>query len=165
MRRIVFVLCLMWLTAILPAVAQADTRIGFVNTDRVFREAPIALAAQKRLEKEFAPRDAELQKMSRQIHDMQTDLDRNADTITGSDRSAKERDLANLSREYQRKLREFREDLNSRRNDELIKVQDRARKAIQSYAESEKYDVILEDAVYYNPKLDITDHIIHMLSQ
>ncbi len=157
--------CLIVLSFLLALPARADTRIGFVNTDRVFREAPIAQAAQKRLEKEFAPRDTELQKMARQIRDMQADLDRNGDTLSLADRNARERDLANLSAEYQRKLREFREDLNARRNEELIKVQDRARKAIQSYAESERYDLIVEDAVYYNPKIDITDHIIHMLSQ
>ena len=145
--------------------AMADMKIGFVNTDRVFREAPIAMAAQKKLEKEFAPRDAELQKMAKQAHDLQSQLEKDNDTLSDTDRRNKERDLANLNREYQRNLREFREDLNLRRNEELIKVQDRARKAIQAYGETEKYDVILEDAIYFSPKIDITDRIIHMLAQ
>ncbi len=145
--------------------AMADMKIGFVNTERVFREAPIAIAAQKRLEKEFAPRDAELQKMAKQARDLQSQLEKGSATLSDNDRRSKERDLANLNREYQRLLREFREDLNVRRNEELTKVQDRARKAIQSYGESEKYDVILEDAIYFSPKIDITDHIIHMLAQ
>lgn len=144
---------------------MADMKIGFVNTERVFREAPIAIAAQKRLEKEFAPRDAELQKMAKQARDLQSQLEKGSATLSDNDRRSKERDLANLNREYQRLLREFREDLNVRRNEELTKVQDRARKAIQSYGESEKYDVILEDAIYFSPKIDITDHIIHMLAQ
>lgn len=143
----------------------ADMRIGFVSTDRVMREAPIALAAQKRLEKEFAPRDAALQKLAKQVKDAQTQLDRDSTALSDSDRHGKERDLANLNLEYQRNLREFREDLNLRRNEELVKVQDRARKAIQAYAESEKYDLIVEDAVYYNPRIDITDRIIRMLAQ
>ncbi len=145
--------------------ALADMKIGFVNTERVFREAPIAIAAQKRLEKEFAPRDAELQKMAKQARDLQSQLEKGSAMLSDSDRRNKERDLANINREYQRLLREFREDLNVRRNEELTKVQDRARKAIQSYGESEKYDVILEDAIYFSPKIDITDHIIHMLTQ
>lgn len=144
---------------------MADMKIGFVNTERVFREAPIAIAAQKRLEKEFAPRDAELQKMARQARDLQSQLEKGSAMLSDSDRRNKERDLANINREYQRLLREFREDLNVRRNEELTKVQDRARKAIQSYGETEKYDVILEDAIYFSPKIDITDHIIHMLTQ
>lgn len=146
-------------------LVMADMKIGFVNTDRVFREAPIALAAQKKLEKEFAPRDIELQKMAKQAHDLQIQLEKDNDTLSDTDRRNKERDLANINREYQRSLREFREDLNLRRNEELIKVQDRARKAIQTYGEVEKYDVILEDAIYYSPKIDITDRIIHMLAQ
>lgn len=143
----------------------ADMKIGFVNTERVFREAPIAIAAQKKLEKEFAPRDAELQKMAKQARDLQSQLEKGSAMLTDNDRRNKERDLANINREYQRILREFREDLNVRRNEELTKVQDRARKAIQSYGETEKYDVILEDAIYFSPKIDITDHIIHMLAQ
>lgn len=147
------------------SLAMADMKIGFVNTERVFREAPIAIAAQKKLEKEFAPRDAELQKMAKQARDLQSQLEKGSAMLSDNDRRNKERDLANINREYQRILREFREDLNVRRNEELTKVQDRARKAIQSYGEAEKYDVILEDAIYFSPKIDITDHIIHMLTQ
>ncbi|MHB1676617.1 MAG: OmpH/Skp family outer membrane protein [Sulfuriferula sp.] len=146
-------------------IALAEMKIGFVNTERVFREAPIALAAQKKLEKEFAPRDAELQKMAKQARDLQSQLEKDNVSLSDSERRNKERDLANITREYQRTLREFREDLNVRRNEELTKVQDRARKAIQAYGEAEKYDVILEDAIYFSPKIDITDHIIHMLAQ
>lgn len=145
--------------------ALAELKIGFVNTERVFREAPIALSAQKKLEKEFASRDAELQKMAKQARDLQSQLEKDGVTLSDSERRNKERDLANLNREYQRNVREFREDLNLRRNEELVKVQDRARKAIQSYGEAEKYDVILEDAIYFSPKIDITDRIIRTLSQ
>ena len=154
-------------TALLLAssASLADLKIGFVNTERVFREAPIALAAQKKLEKEFASRDAELQKMAKQARDLQNQIEKDGVTMSDTDRRNKERDLANLNREYQRSVREFREDLNLRRNEELVKVQDRARKAIQAYGESEKYDVILEDAIYFSPKIDITDRIIRTLSQ
>lgn len=161
--RLTLILLLVMLGMVQPALA--DTRIGFVNTNRVLREAPIALAAQKRLAKEFAPRDADLQKKAKQLREMQAQLDKDGDQMPETDRNNRERDLANQTRDYQRDLREFREDLNLRRNEELVKVQDRARKVIQLYAESEKYDVILEDAVYYNPKIDITDRIIRILSQ
>lgn len=149
----------------LSTASLADIKIGFVNTDRVFREAPIALTAQKKLEKEFASRDAELQKMAKQARELQSQLEKDSAALSDTDRRNKERDLANLNREYQRSLREFREDLNLRRNEELVKVQDRARKAIQAYGEAEKYDIILEDAIYFSPKIDITDRIIRTLSQ
>lgn len=155
------ILCAGMLTA---GVASADIKIGFVNTERVFREAPIALQAQKRLEKEFAARDAELQKMAKQARDLQAQLEKDGAILSDTERRNKERDLANLNRDYQRTLREFREDLNVRRNEELSKIQDRARKAIQAYGEAEKFDVILEEAVYFSPKIDITDKIIRALS-
>lgn len=155
------ILCVGMMTA---GVASADIKIGFVNTERVFREAPIALQAQKRLEKEFAARDAELQKMAKQARDLQAQLEKDGAIQSDTERRNKERDLANLNRDYQRTLREFREDLNVRRNEELSKIQDRARKAIQAYGEAEKFDVILEEAVYFSPKIDITDKIIRALS-
>lgn len=143
--------------------AAADAKIGFVNTERVFREAPIAIKAQKKLEKEFAAREAELQKMAKQARDLQNQLEKDGVTLSETERRNKERDLANLNRDYQRSLREFREDLNMRRNEELAQVQDRARRAIQAYGEAEKFDVILEEAVYFSPKIDITDRIIRSL--
>lgn len=145
-------------------VAAAEVKIGFVNTERVFREAPIALQAQKKLEKEFSGREAELQKIAKQARDLQAQLEKDGVTQSATERRNKERDLANLNRDYQRTLREFREDLNVRRNEELTKVQDRARKAIQFYGEAEKFDVILEESVYFSPKIDITDKIIRSLS-
>ncbi len=157
----IIILCAGMMTA---GVASADIKIGFVNTERVFREAPIALQAQKKLEKEFAPRAAVLQKMAKQARDLQAQLEKDGVTQSDAERRNKERDLANLNRDYQRSLREFREDLNVRRNEELSKVQDRARKAIQAYGEAEKFDVLPEDAVYFSPKIDITDKIIRALS-
>lgn len=145
-------------------VAAAEVKIGFVNTERVFREAPIALQAQKKLEREFSGREAELQKIAKQARDLQAQLEKDGVTQSATERRNKERDLANLNRDYQRTLREFREDLNVRRNEELTKVQDRARKAIQSHGEAEKFDVILEESVYFSPKIDITDKIIRSLS-
>ena len=149
---------------LVSGVASAgDLKIGFVNTERVFREAPIALKAQKKLEKEFAARDADLQKTAKQARDLQSQLEKDNGTLSDSDRRNKERDLANLNRDYQRTLREFREDLNVRRNEELAIVQDKARKAIKAYGDAEKFDVILEEAVYFSPKIDITDKIIRSL--
>ena len=79
------------------------------------------------------------------------------------ERKAKERDLANLNREFQRQSREFREDLNLRRNEELGAIQEKARKAILEIARAEKFDLIVEQAVYFNPKIDITDRVMKEL--
>lgn len=138
-------------------------KIGFVNTERLIREAPLSVSAQKKLEREFASRDQELQKMAKQARDLQALLDRDGVTMSDSERKAKERDLGNLNRDLQRQGREFREDLNLRRNEELGQIQERARKAIQDIARAEKYDMIVEQAVFVDPKSDITDRVMKAL--
>jgi outer membrane protein len=148
------------------AFAQAgEYKIGFVNTERLFREATPAKRAQQKLEKEFAGRDADIQKLSKQVRDLQGSLERDGVTMAESDRRNKERDLANMSRDLQRLQREFREDLNLRRNEELAAVQERANKVIQQIAEAEKFDLILQDPVVYaSPRIDITDKVIKALA-
>jgi outer membrane protein len=147
------------------AAAAAEYKIGFVNTERLFREAAPAKRAQAKIEKEFAARDAEIQKLAKQVRDMQSALDRDGPTVSDSDRRNKERDLANQSRDLQRMQREFREDLNLRRNEELAGIQERANKVIQQIAETEKYDLILQDPVVYaSQRIDITDKVIKALA-
>jgi outer membrane protein len=150
-------------SAFAAAPLLADTKIGFVNTERLLREAPLSIAAQKKLEREFSGRDQELQKMAKQARDLQAQLDKDGVTMSDSDRKSKERDLNNLNVELQRKGREFREDLNLRRNEELSQIQERARKAIQDIAKAEKFDLIVEQAVYVDPKSDITDRVMKAL--
>jgi outer membrane protein len=147
------------------AAAATEFKIGFVNTERVFREAAPAQKAQKKLEKEFATRDQELQKMAKQAKDLQAYLEREGVTISDTERRNKERDLANLNRDFQRAQREFREDLNLRRNEELSAVQERANKAIIAIAESEKFDLILQEAVYASHRIDVTEKVLKALSE
>lgn len=146
--------------AAMPALAD---KVGFVNTERLIREAPLSVSAQKKLEREFASRDQELQKLTKQARDLQAQLDKDGVTMSDSERKSKERDLGNLNRDLQRKGREFREDLNLRRNEELGQIQERARKSIQEIARAEKYDLIVEQAVYVDPKNDITDRVMKAL--
>ena len=146
--------------AAMPALAD---KVGFVNTERLIREAPLSVSAQKKLEREFATRDQELQKLTKQARDLQAQLDKDGVTMSDSERKTKERDLGNLNRDLQRKGREFREDLNLRRNEELGQIQERARKSIQEIARAEKYDLIVEQAVYVDPKNDITDRVMKAL--
>ena len=149
----------------LPAAAQQSTlKIGFVNTERVFREASPAKRAQQKLEKEFAARNAELAKIEKQGRDLQTELERENVTISEPQRREKERQLADVSRNFQRLQREIREDLNLRRNEELASVQERATRVINQIAEQEKFDLILQEAVYASGRIDITDKVIKALS-
>jgi outer membrane protein len=149
--------------AALPAAA-ADQRIGFVNTERVFREAAPAKRAQAKLEKEFATRNAELAKLEKQGRDLQTELEKETVTIPEAQRREKERNLADISRNFQRLQREIREDLNLRRNEELAQVQERATRVINQIAEQEKYDLIVQEAVFASSRIDITDKVIKALA-
>lgn len=148
----------------LSQAAIAETKIGFVNSDRVMREAAPAVRAQQRLEKEFEKRDQELQRIARDLKSMQEDLERNGPTMADGDRRSKERALNELNRDFQRKQREFREDLNQRRNEELASVLDKANRTVKELAEQENYDIIFQEAVYANPRIDLTDKVIKALS-
>lgn len=145
--------------------AVAETRIGFVNSDRVMREASPAVRAQQKLEKEFEKRDQEMQRMAKDLQSLQEDLERNSATMAEADRRNKERAFNDLNRDFQRKQREFREDLNQRRNEELASVLDKANRAVKTIAEAEKYDIILQEAVYASPRIDITDKVVKALSE
>jgi outer membrane protein len=128
------------------------------------REAAPAVRAQQRLEKEFEKRDQELQRVAAELQTMQDELERNSLTMSDNDRRTKERTFNELSRDFQRKQREFREDLNQRRNEELASVLDRANAAIKRIAEAEKYDIVLQEAVYASPSIDMTEKVIKALA-
>jgi outer membrane protein len=145
------------------SAVAADFKIGFVNTERVFRDAAPAVRAQKKIEQEFAKRDQEMQKMDERIRKLQENLAKNAVTMKETELRSKQRELGELNKDFQRKQREFREDLNQRRNEELAAVLDRANRTIKAIAESEKYDIIFQEAVYASPRIDITDKVIKAL--
>ena len=146
------------------AAYAAEMKIGFVNTERVFREAAPAKRAQQVLEREFSARNAELARIEKQGRDLTTELERDTGTLTESQRAQKERQLADISRNFQRVQREIREDLNLRRNEELARVQERATRVINQIAEQEKFDLIIQEAVFASSRIDITDRVIRALA-
>ena len=151
--------------AVFAQTAAAEVKVGFVNSDRVMKEAPPAKKAQQKLEKEFEKRDQELQRLAKQLQGMQEALEKNGMTMAEGERRNKEREFNELNRDFQRKQREFREDLNQRRNEELAGVLERANKTIRQIAEAEKYDIIFQEAVYASPRIDITDKVIKALTE
>ncbi len=146
------------------AACAAEMKIGFVNTERVFREAAPAKRAQQVLEREFSARNSELAKLEKQGRDMQGDLEKENVTIAEPARREKERQLADISRNFQRVQREIREDLNLRRNEELARVQERATRVINQIAEQEKFDLIIQEAVFASGRIDITEKVIKALA-
>lgn len=146
------------------AIAQENARIGFVNTDRMLREATPAKAAQTKLEQEFSRREKEIDDAGATLKTASERFEREAPTLSESQRQNRQRQLMDQDREFQRKRREFQEDLNSRKQEELQQILDRANRVVKQVAEAEKYDVILQEAVYVNPRLDITDKVIKALN-
>ena len=141
----------------------ADSKIGFVNSQKILNDAPQAARAKKKIEKDFEKRDQELQRIAKQLQGMQENLDKNAVTMAEGERRTKEREFGELNRDFQRKQREFREDLSQRQNEEMASIFERVNKIIKQIAEAEKYDIIFQEAVYANPRIDITDKVIKTL--
>ena len=148
-----------------PAVqAQEGARIGFVNTDRLLSEAAPAKAAQAKLEREFSQREKELDAAAKALQAASDQFERNAMTMSDSDRAAAQRRLIEQDRDFQRKRREFQEDLDARKQQELQQLLDRANQVVIQVAERERFDAIFQDAVYINPRLDITDKVLNALN-
>jgi outer membrane protein len=147
------------------ASAQAqEFRIGFISTDRIFREANTAKAAQTKLEQEFSRREKELMDLGNTLKTNSEKLERDAPTLSEAQRVARQRQLSEQDREFQRKRREFQEDLNARKNEEFQIVLERANRVVRQVAEAEKYDLVLQEAVYINPKHDITEKVIKAIN-
>src|SRR3954447_5175310 len=159
--------CVFFLLGVLALGSQVqadDFRVGFVNTDRVFREANSAKAAQAKLEQEFSRREKDLNDLGNTIKSASDKFEREAPTLSEGQRQQRQKQLIDQDREFQRKRREFQEDLTARKNEELQQVLERANRVVKQVAEAEKYDVILQEAVYINPKHDITDKVIKALN-
>jgi outer membrane protein len=158
----------LFMTALVMATSTiasaAELKIGVVNQERLLRESAPAKRSQGRLDKEFATRRAELDRMQKQGRDLETTLQKEGVTMPEADRVAKERQIAQLTRDFQRMQREIREDRTLRQNEELASIQELAQKAISEIAEKEKFDLILQDAVFVSPRIDITDKVIKALA-
>ncbi len=151
--------------AAFSTMAQAqEFKLGFVNTERIFREAATAKQAQAKLEQEFSRREKELVDAGNALKQASEKFEREAPTLAESQRTARQKQLIEQDREFQRKRREFQEDLNARKNEEQQVVVERANRAVKQVAESEKYDVVFQEAVYINPKHDITEKVIKALN-
>ncbi len=149
--------------AALGAQAQ-ELKIGYVNADRVLRDAAPAKAAQAKLEAEFGKREKEIADLANKLKAAGEKLDKDAPTLSEAERTRRQRDLVEQDREFQRKRREFQEDLTQRKNEELASVVERANKVMKQIFDTEKYDLIIQEAVFAGPKVDITDKVIKALN-
>ncbi len=162
-KKVMTTLVLMVASVSLPAFAQ-DFKIGFINTDRIFRDANSAKAAQAKLEQEFSRREKDLNDLGLQIKAAADKLDKDAPTLSESQKTTRQKQIVDQDRDFQRKRREFQEDLSARKNEELQQVLERANKVVKQVAEAEKYDLVLQEVVYINPKHDMTEKVLKALN-
>ncbi len=164
--NMVMVLIAITLTSGFVVATASDIKIGVVNTEKILRESLPAIQAQKRIEQEFVPRDEDIKKMAVQAKTLQDKLEKEGVSMEETERRSLERNLANLSREYQRAQKQMREDLSVRQNEEYSVILERTNRAISRIAEIEKYDLILQlqDSVYRSHRIDITDQVIRTLN-
>lgn len=154
------------IAASLPAHALAqELKVGFVSTEKIFRDAAPAKAATAKLEQEFSKRDKDLQELAAKVKAAAERLDKEGPVLSESERAKRQRELTEMDRDFQRRQREFREDLNQRRNEELAVVLEKANRVIKQIAEAEKYDLVLQEAVYFSPRIDITDKVLKALGK
>ena len=148
------------------SVIQAqETRVAIFDPQRVMRESNPAKQAEAKIEQEFSKRNKELLDMAGKIKLLAEKLDKDASVISDSDRIKRQRELTELDQEFKRKQRIFNEDVSQRKNEEISAIGDRTYKIVKQIAEAEKYDVVLQDAVYYNPRIDITDKVLKALAK
>ena len=152
------------LAGMAAGVSAQDLKIGYVNSDRVLRDALPAKAAQAKLEAEFSKRERDLTDLANRLKAASDRLDKDSPTLSETERVRRQRELVDQDRELQRKRREFQEDLSQRKNEELGAVVERTNRVIKQIFETEKYDLILQEAVFWSPKVDITDKVIKALN-
>jgi outer membrane protein len=166
LNKLLTALLLIGSIGIATAAQAAELKVGYVQVDKILQEAPQTAESGKKLEKEFGPRTQELDRMQKQIKDIESSLDKDSLTMSETERRNKERDISNLKIEFQRKQRELREDVNLRKNEELGSLQDRINKAVTSVSEAEGYDLVIYGGVAYaSKKVDITDKVLKSLGK
>ncbi|MDO9366539.1 MAG: OmpH family outer membrane protein [Methylotenera sp.] len=166
MSKILKSVMLAALVTLAPSTQAADLKVGYVQVDKILQDAPQTAESGKKLEREFSPRSQELDRMAKQIKDLENVLDKEGLTLSEAERRNKERDVQNIKIEFQRKQRELREDINLRKNEELGSLQDRINKAVQSVSEAEGYDLVVYSGVAYaSKKIDITDKVLKTLGK
>jgi len=161
--RLALISCLIVVPVLLTANAE-ELKIGYVNMQRVLREAPTSTRAAKKLDQEFDKRKQELERMAADVKSRQAALSEKGPSLSDSERHAKEAELTEMSVKFQRRKQEFQEDIKILEDKEMSALIEKANKAIIQIAESEHLDMILQEAIAVSNRVDITDKLIKKLT-
>jgi outer membrane protein len=163
MGKLASLLAAVLLTATLPAAA-GELKVGYVDTQRIIREAPAAVVAARNLEQDFGRREQDLRRLAADLQSRQAALDKDGITLAETERRAREREIAELSRDLQRRQRQLHEDLNQRQHEANLRLLEQADLAIGRIADGGQFDLILREAVWAAPGIDITEQVLESLS-
>ena len=155
--------CALLAVMALPVAAQ-ELKIGYVNSDRVLREAAPAKAAQAKIEAKFSKRSKDLNDFAARLKAASERFEKDSPALAEAERNRRQRELVDQDRDFQRRQRELQEDLAQRKSEEVAAVVERTNRVINQIFTTEKYDLILQDAVFYSPRVDITDKVIKALN-
>ena len=145
-------------------VNAEDTKIGFVNGTRLVEESPQAQSAAERIKKEFEPRQQEILKVQQQLREREERFLKDSAFMSAEEKQKKQREIVSAQRELKLQDTELREDFTIRRNQEMAKVWEVLREAIQAYAKDQNFDLILFEGVSYaSPKVEVTDAVLARL--
>ncbi|MBL0918205.1 MAG: OmpH family outer membrane protein [Hydrogenophaga sp.] len=148
--------------AMVGAIAQ-DTKIGAVNVERILRDSNTAKAVSSKLEQDFSKRERDLRSSADQLRQALERFEREGPTLPESQRTTRQRQLVEQERDLQRRQRDFQEELNLRRNEALQQVVEKLNRVIRTIAEAEKFDLIVQEAYYVSPRVDITERVMSQL--
>jgi outer membrane protein len=151
-----------------PLVVSAQSagvlKIGVVNVGRLLQESPQAQAARESLEDEFSPRRREIVALQTALETKGAALQKDIDVMGAEERESAERELRNGERDVMRAQNEFREDLDLRNNEAIGKIQQDVLREISTYADAEKFDLVVADGIVYaSARVDITEPILERL--
>ncbi len=150
--------------AVAMAPAQADTKIGVVNIDRLIKDSPQGKAVEDALRNDASAKQRELVALQASLKAKQEKLEKDGSTMTADQRSKAEKDLRDGNRDLSQKANDYQEELTNRQNEELSRLQNALVAEVQSYALSQKFDLVIASGVVYAANtLDLTDAVLASL--
>ncbi|MBB3221339.1 outer membrane protein [Massilia umbonata] len=154
-------------TALGTAHAQVaqSSRIAWLSPERIYNESKLARLAGDKLKEEFSPREKALNELGARLKTATERYTKDEPTLGEQDRVKRQREVVELDKDFQRRQREFKEDLSQRTNEERAAIAEKATRIIRQLALTEGFDIVLQDAVWANPRIDITDKVLAALDK
>ena len=131
---------------------------------RIMRESSIVKTVDAKLKKELSKREKELGAIAEKLKKKAAKLDKDMPVLAESERTTRQRELAELEQEWKQKRQNVRQDMSQRQSEESAAFSKQLNAALKKVADAEKLDIVIQDAAYFNPKIDVTDKVLAELN-